>query len=85
MVRNFRCPETEAPCIESRCKKGTICFEQERQLAGDSLQSAAQKDIAVRQWQSRQDFLLMEWSDRLRKSAGSWVKWAQKKHPKNSD
>jgi hypothetical protein len=79
MPRNFECPETGVLCVDPRCKKGIVCFEQEKQLAADSLSRVAEKELAIRRWVSREEFKLMEWSEGLQKRAGTW--WGKRKAP----
>jgi hypothetical protein len=85
MARNFQCPETEALCVETRCKRGKFCFEQEKQLAADNLGRAAEEDLKIRRWKSRQEISSIEYLEKLQKSTGAWFNWARKKNSKNSN
>jgi hypothetical protein len=43
MLRNFDCPETEAPCADGRCTK-ELCCVRERLQAVTTREAAAKQD-----------------------------------------
>jgi hypothetical protein len=85
MPRNFQCPETEALCTDARCKKGIICFEKGKEVAHDNLSRAAEKELAIRRWKSREELKIYEWSESLRNRTVNLFTWASNKDSNNSN
>ena len=74
MVRNFVCPETDAMCIHTPCKKGHDCVEKANRIDADNRSLATQDDLANRRLKSKQELRDYESNMRLARNPG----WGRK-------